>query len=1026
MQTTALLSRLYREIHSVILRRQHPVSGLLPASTSVNNHGDYTDAWIRDNVNSVLCVWGLATAMRRAGEDEQCDELEQATIKLMRGLLIAMMRQAHKVETFKHTLNHLDALHAKYDTASGLPVVADDAWGHLQIDATSLYLLTLAQMTASGLRIVRTYAEVDFVQNLVYYIASAYRTPDFGIWERGNKINNGKTEINASSVGMAKAALQALDGFNLFGKDASPRAVVHSVADAVALARNTLTALLPRESLSKETDSALLSVIGFPAFAIADKHLINKTRDDILAKLGGDYGCKRFLWDGHQTAIEESSRLYYEHSELANFEHIESEWPLFFTYLYLHALFDGNETTAKHYRQKLESLMVEVEGVGLLPELYYVPKESIEAEKRQPRSQARHANDNVPLVWAQSLYYLGLMLDEGLVRRDDLDPLKMRRRLRRFNSNHVALVVLAENAQVKEELAKNGVIAETLRDIRPIKVISAPHLVTTYTHVGANKMLGLTGRPQRRLQSLATSQTYEINGTRCLCLSWMQSEQHDYRNADAQLLADNITREIAHIRSQWWTREVAVFTWLVDADFCATQNAPVLYKTLRALQLRTESEQVGYASANLAWRAARVNKLLLPDFTVEPLNETKTQNDIGVMFAQPARFDPKVRGLLECLDIDSHATIYRTLDAFLTEHPLDKPLANDMGDSTVKDLVQYLYEQAQLNSNWLVARYCYAVLQHTHIDLADGLTMLAARHLSLVLGKSKVHNLVIEAPMLNEDIALGINKIYFNPLERALVQEILTVIGTVMRTEPRVFDGLRSVHMQTLMMLCAETSETSTEMEVLLALGAQSPAQIMDKVRAIFNTQHLAFTRGVSGSYSLAKAVESGPHLQGGVDVDWFEWRVERGSIMRLDDEFLKAIWQSLSHARTLVFGDRSSQEFQLDCEWVRSSMTPGEASFANHLDALTQQLHPTYYKSAVMEALYAFTVYCRNHEHADFPEPLILAQILERAAKSYIWDTGAAQLGRRDLDVLLDQHPKILQAYVEQVLDNLAVQILP
>ena len=30
------------------------------------------------------------------------------------------------------------------------PCVGDHAWGHLQIDATSLYLLMLAEMTASG------------------------------------------------------------------------------------------------------------------------------------------------------------------------------------------------------------------------------------------------------------------------------------------------------------------------------------------------------------------------------------------------------------------------------------------------------------------------------------------------------------------------------------------------------------------------------------------------------------------------------------------------------------------------------------------------------------------------------------------------------------------------------------------------------------------------------------------------------------------------------------------------------------
>ena len=43
--------------------------------------------------------------------------------------------------------------------------------------------------------------EVAFVQNLVYYVERAYRTPDFGMWERGSKYNNGTPEIHASSIG---------------------------------------------------------------------------------------------------------------------------------------------------------------------------------------------------------------------------------------------------------------------------------------------------------------------------------------------------------------------------------------------------------------------------------------------------------------------------------------------------------------------------------------------------------------------------------------------------------------------------------------------------------------------------------------------------------------------------------------------------------------------------------------------------------------------------------------------------------
>lgn len=68
----------------------------------------------------------------------------------MRGLLMAMIQQKDKVEKFKISQNPLDALHAKYSSSTGQTVVGDSEWGHLQIDAISLYLLILAQMTASG------------------------------------------------------------------------------------------------------------------------------------------------------------------------------------------------------------------------------------------------------------------------------------------------------------------------------------------------------------------------------------------------------------------------------------------------------------------------------------------------------------------------------------------------------------------------------------------------------------------------------------------------------------------------------------------------------------------------------------------------------------------------------------------------------------------------------------------------------------------------------------------------------------
>ncbi|MFM7237340.1 MAG: hypothetical protein ACKOYK_11360, partial [Cyanobium sp.] len=42
----ALLQRLDREIEAVVLSRQHPLTGLLPASTANTVHGNYGDAWV--------------------------------------------------------------------------------------------------------------------------------------------------------------------------------------------------------------------------------------------------------------------------------------------------------------------------------------------------------------------------------------------------------------------------------------------------------------------------------------------------------------------------------------------------------------------------------------------------------------------------------------------------------------------------------------------------------------------------------------------------------------------------------------------------------------------------------------------------------------------------------------------------------------------------------------------------------------------------------------------------------------------
>jgi phosphorylase kinase alpha/beta subunit len=276
-----------------------------------------------------------------------------------------------------------------------------------------LYLLILAQMTASGLQIVFSLDEVAFIQNLVFYIESAYCVPDYGVWERGDKTNHGQPELNASSIGMAKAALEAMNDLDLFGARGGPASVIHVLADEAHKCQAVLQSMLPRESNSKELDSGLLSVIGFPAFAVDDPQLIEATRDAIVNRLQGKFGCKRFLRDGYKTPREDMSRLYYERWELRMFENIECEWPLFFCYLILNHAFQGNKLAVSEYSHKLEQIMIHGEdGIRLVPELYSVPSDLVAEEYKNPGSQPRKAVGRCPFLWGQSLYILGKLLED--------------------------------------------------------------------------------------------------------------------------------------------------------------------------------------------------------------------------------------------------------------------------------------------------------------------------------------------------------------------------------------------------------------------------------------------------------------------------------------------------------------------------------------------------------------------------------------------------------------------------------------
>ncbi|MCH2109190.1 MAG: glycoside hydrolase family 15 protein, partial [Polyangiaceae bacterium] len=818
LELRATLDAYYREVSSNIVDKQNPVSGLLPASTAITTHGDYTDAWVRDNVYSILAVWGLGLAYRSLDDDDgRGRELEQRTVFLMRGLLRSMMAQATKVEAFKKTRTPLDALHAKYNTETGAQVVDDDAWGHLQIDATSVFLLQLAQMIASGLDLIWTLDEVDFIQNLIYYIERAYRTPDFGIWERGAKTNLGRVELNASSLGMAKAALEALDGFNLFGARGGHSSVIHVSPDNIAQAEITLSAMLPRESHTKEVDAAVLSVIGYPAFAVHDTTLRDSTRKEIISKLEGKYGLKRFLRDGHQTAVEDEERLHYESEELKLFEDIESEWPLFFTYLYLDALLRGDRPEAEKYGERLAQLVVERDGQKLLPELYYVPEDKVDAEKENPGSQRRTPNDNLPLVWAQSLYLLGRMIRDGVLEARDIDPLG-RRRQRRMNPPVVQLLLLSEDEKLQAELAAHGVKTETLDDIEPFDAFLPEDIVRAHGQVGRNERLNLSGRASRALKSLSTSRLYELDHRKVVCLAPFFLQRDSYLSYDLSFLLARFRSELKYL-SRHWSRPGRPTVALLLTHSLLAQERDEFYSLMQEAQAGA-IDSVPVRAGHLVHLLPTASYERLDNMGSLQLPQTPVASALHPPHSlqRPENAQPlPIVTAREIESIEDSAELKRRLattknifeqiellSVLVAREGLEGRADFQETSTSFQELLEEVYEAAGQARLWSIVRRSAGLLNKVDVDLNLAVAAILVANKNIQVGRAYSHESLITAPLPDQELLRRVNEFCRDDVrDRILTEEVLLYLGLLIRARPELFRSLRTVRVSHMIGLIA-------------------------------------------------------------------------------------------------------------------------------------------------------------------------------------------------------------------------------
>uniref|UniRef100_A0A8C4VH43 Phosphorylase b kinase regulatory subunit n=1 Tax=Gopherus evgoodei TaxID=1825980 RepID=A0A8C4VH43_9SAUR len=834
-----------RLVQQTILCHQNPVTGLLSAST------EQKDAWVRDNVYSILAVWGLGMAYRKnADRDEdkaKAYELEQNVVKLMRGLLQCMMRQMDKVEKFKYTQSTKDCLHAKYNSATCATVVGDDQWGHLQVDATSLYLLFLAQMTASGLHIVFTLDEVAFIQNLVFYIEAAYKVADYGIWERGDKTNQGIPELNASSVGMAKAALEAIDELDLFGAHGGCKSVIHVLPDEVEHCQSILYSMLPRASTSKEIDAGLLSIISYPAFAVEDVNVVNATKSEILTKLQGRYGCSRFLRDGYKTPREDPNRLHYDPAELKLFENIECEWPVFWTYFLIDGVFNGDKIQAQEYREALEGIIIrEKNGILLMPELYAVPPDKVDEEYENPHSVDRLPGGKLPHLWGQSLYILSSLLAEGFLATGEIDPLN-----RRFSTAFkpdvvVQVTVLAESNEIKELLRHHGISVQSITDIHPIRVLPARILSHLYAKLGRNKNMNLSGRPYRHIGVLGTSKLYMIRNQIYTFTPQFTDHHHFYLALDNRMIVEMLRTELAYLTSCWRMTGRPTLAFPITHTMLINDGSdidPAVLATIRKLEdgyFGGARVKLGKLSDFLTTSFYTHLSFLDPDCDGKLFDDSNDgcdspesgyelevyPNDFcdkGVSMTLPTKvlnthrkslnlvdsphpFEVKVtvlhlpkddhgdldceklvEQLKECSTLHDQADILYVL--YIIKGPDWDTELNGQYGVTVHCLLNELYSKAGLNQEWGLIRYISGILRKRVEVLAEACTDLLSHHKQLTVGlPPEPREKTITAPLSPEELSKLIYEASGQDISIAvLTQEIVVYLAMYVRSQPSLF-----------------------------------------------------------------------------------------------------------------------------------------------------------------------------------------------------------------------------------------------
>lgn len=322
---------------TILKKLQHP-TGVFSAAP--NQKTGYFRTWIRDTVYQAF------------GFEKH--EPKRA-IKAYQALLDIFIKHEYKIDwaIIEKPNARFKYIHARYDPHT-LEEIWEE-WGNKQNDAVGAFLFAVGRLEKKGLKVLRDVNDYRVMQKLVFYLKTIeyWKDEDNGIWEENE-------EVHASSVGACVAGLKMV-------KD-----LLYVPEKLIEEGERKLNELLPRESITKEVDLALLSLI-WP-YNIVNERQAKEILENVEKKLVREKGVIRYTGD-----------KYYQKNGK------EAEWVFGFPWLAL--IYKQLKDDAKYnfYIEKSHSVINEK---GEMPELYF-------------GGTSVH-NENSPLGWAQAMYILSI------------------------------------------------------------------------------------------------------------------------------------------------------------------------------------------------------------------------------------------------------------------------------------------------------------------------------------------------------------------------------------------------------------------------------------------------------------------------------------------------------------------------------------------------------------------------------------------------------------------------------------------